>query len=426
MNISRAWITSLPLILLSTAIAFSPRFSFGTIASGKALDIRLEDIILLALLVLSASFFLLSKKTTVSKPPLFTLVVGWIGISLFSILINLSLENIDVSAGFFYLLKEIEFFGIYFYTYYHIRNIQEAKVLLWAWIVFAFVNALWIFIQIVGDLKITYYYGPTMFAEPQGPSLSGGFFLIMFFFLGSLYLYYLHRIPGIHKKIILAVATLLPAIGVISSGSRSAFLGFVVALAVAFFLYISKQYKEGRIRLALRTLGISIAISLIGLLLLPSIPGTARFFNADKLSFELHTDNAASRLSIWTGQIQGLLNKPTYLLFGYGKSYILEKQQPHNQYLQTLVDTGIVGSLIFLFIIATILKKCFRAFYHSKDALSVGVSAGMIAVTGALATMAMGAEVLRVAKIAEPYWFFAALTLAMLNFSSKSRIHEQH
>lgn len=405
------WIT-----LLAAAIAISPSFVFGTIEGGRPLEIRVEDV----LIALFCFFWILNimaeKKTALKKPPLFLPIMAWLGVGAISVLSNIILGNIGVSRAFFFFLKEVEFFVIYFFVASRINKTETAKYVVNVWIALGAANALWIIYELISGSTLTYYYGPTAFSEPGAPFPSGGFFLVLFLFLLNVFLFYYLYLPLVlWKKIFIGVATSLPLIGLLSSGSRTSFYALILSLLAVFFLYM---VKRGSMKSALKLCFFAIIVIAIAWQLLPFIPGSDRFIRKENIG-EFQVLSRGSRLTLWGIQITGMLKNPSHLLFGFGKSYILEEEQPHNQYLQNLVDVGIVGSIIFFVIIGSIIKKSLRHFIHQKDPFIVGISAGLLAITLAMLIASMAAEAFRVVKPSEIYWFLIAIGMAVLTQEEK-------
>jgi hypothetical protein len=87
--------------------------------------------------------------------------------------------------------------------------------------------------------------------------------------------------------------------------------------------------------------------------------------------------------------------------------------------MRNFIETGVVGSIAFLFLIFFIIKKSAGYFLRGKDPLLVGLSAGLLTSTVAMLIIAIPAEAFIVIKIAEVYWFFAALALVALCIGKK-------
>ena len=98
-----------PLVILAAAIGLSPSFSAGEIAGGRVVEIRAEDILIVILGLVWIANFLISGRKKIEKPPLLLPILVWLGIGFFSLLTNWIFGNLDISRGFFYFLKEIEF-----------------------------------------------------------------------------------------------------------------------------------------------------------------------------------------------------------------------------------------------------------------------------------------------------------------------------
>jgi len=415
----------MPAALIAIAIALSPSFSAGVIESGRMLEIKVEDILIIILGAIFVFNILLLKKTNIQKPPLFIPITAWIAISLFSILLNLILKNITASNGLFFFVKEVEFFIIYFLVFYSIKSLSGAKSIIKLLVFLGVINAGWIIFQIVTSLRLTYYYGPTSFIEPDSPFISGGFFLLFFIFLSNLFLfYYRHLKISNFKKISIGLLCFFPIVGVLSSGSRTTLFSLIPSIILIFIFYL---FKENYIKklfsfILFFIFTIIITVSII----LPTIPGSYRILDTENIVNELNIQNTnkSSRVNIWKNQIIRLTEKPLYLTFGFGKSFLLDNQQPHNQYLQNIVDTGIIGFIAFLVILYLIIKISLKNFLEGKDAFIVGISAALVSITFSMLIMSFAAEAFRVVKISELYWFLVALSMASIVLHKQHIIHK--
>jgi len=403
----KIWFKNLPLVFLAAAIALSPSFSAGEIAGGRVVEIRIEDILIVILGILWITNFLISGRKKVKRPPLLFPILAWLGIGLFSVLTNWIFMNIEFSRASFYFLKEIEFFFLYFYLFYHIKNINSAKFIVKTWIVLGVINVLLIIFQVVKGMQFG-SYGPSMFME-RGPLPSGGFFLILFTILFNVFLYYYLRsdISKI-KKIILGFCILSLSVGVISSGSRTAILGLALAAILSVFFY---QLKRGGLK-----------PFFIGLLTFIVVLGIF-FIVSEKVPYGRSIRYPISamdlRIRIWKEQIRLFPDNLFYVFFGMGKSVLLVGEESHSQYVRNFIETGIVGSLIFFILIFAIIKKAFQGFSSGKNPILIGLSAGLLVSTFVMLFNSIAAEALLIVKPNEVYWFFAAITMATLSFNKK-------
>lgn len=403
---------SLPVFLIALSIAFSPSLSFGELGGHQAFEIWIEDILLLVFVSIWLASLLLSRNsTTIQKPQLALPISTWLSFLAISLLINIILNNINAARGVFFFLKEVEFFILYFYIYAHLKH-DSVPSLIRLWIALGALNGLWILFQYFINLKITYYYGPTAIVEPESPFISGGFFLLIFIFLLNVLLFHYlpttaHRI----KKLFISLLIAMPAIGIISSGSRTSFFGLIVALLSTIMLY---SFKKFRWKTLLKTILLLSVLSISSLVLLIKIPGGSRILNVNSIQGELTGTVANSRLNIWKKSGLFILDHPFGLIFGLGKSSVSRNMQPHNQYLQILIESGVVGVVIFITLLLIILKKTFTAFLYGKDTIRVACAAGLFSITIAMLVLSIGAEAFRTIKLSELYWFFTALTMVAL------------
>jgi len=412
MIIKKNYKQNLPLILLVIAISFSPSFSAGVIEGGRVVEIRVEDVLIVIFGLAWIAGFLISKKEKIKKPPLLLPILAWLGIGFFSILINWIFMNIGISRGFFYFVKEIEFFFLYFYVFYHIKNCDSVKSILYFWVISGVISIGLIVLQFIEG---TGYgaYGPSMFME-KGPLPSGGSFLILFANLFNIFLYYYSnlKLSRMKKNILLLCILSLP-IGIISSGSRTSILGLILVVVLSLFLY---QFKYGAIKSIFIILGLLIII------------GVIFYFVSDKVPYILNLapERALAsinlRSGIWKAQIETMPENLFYYFFGMGKSVRLYAEESHSQYVRNFIETGLIGSLIFFFLIFVIIKKAFRGFSLRKEPLLIGLSSGLLVSTIAMLFISIAAEGFLVVKINEIYWFFVAMTMAAL--SHKIKVNE--
>ncbi len=412
MIIKKDYNQNLPLILLTIAIAFSPSFSAGVIEGGRIIEIRVEDVLIVIFGLSWIAGLLISKKGKIRKPPLLLPILAWLGIGFFSILINWLFMNIGISRGFLYFLKEVEFFFLYFYVFYHIKNLNSAERIINFWVIAGIFNTCLIIYQLITGIRYG-NYGPGMFIE-KGPLPSGGFFLILFANLLNVFLYYYSCLNlSKAKKIVLALCVLSLPIGIISSGSRTSILGLVLVVILSLFFY---QFKHGAVKSVFILLGLLIIIGIIFSFASDRVPYILN------LKPEKALKSIDDRADIWDLQLKAMPDNLFYYFFGMGKSVRLYAEESHSQYVRNFIETGLIGSLIFFFLIFVIIKKAFRGFLLRKVPLLIGLSSGLLVSTIVMLFISIVVEGFLVVKVSEVYWFFAAITMAAL--SNKIKVNK--
>jgi hypothetical protein len=401
----------LSLILLAGAIAFSPSFSAGTLSNGKIIEIRIEDILIFILGFSLLAGFLASGRTVVEKPPLFFFILIWLAVGFLSVLTNWAFANLSLDRGFFYFLKELQFFVFYFYVFWCVKKKDTAELLVNFWLSFAFVNVLYVFYQMVSGFQPG-EYGTAAIGE-WGVFPTGGFFLMLFIFLFNVFLhYFLFLDISFFKKAGLGFLSLSPILGVFGSASKTVFAAFLFALFLTFLFFFLKRNNLKTILVSGLTIIVIIPMFSFALEKVPDvirvkeiIPITSlkplwqsylnsRFYDVIKPTFEASLESAF-HLPFW----------------GMGKGYIGEA---HNQYLRNFIEVGFLSSFVFLALVFAIIGKSWQGFSLGRNGLVVGLSAGLITATLALLFTSLATEPFIVVKSSSVYWFFAGLTMAVL------------
>jgi O-antigen ligase len=120
-------------------------------------------------------------------------------------------------------------------------------------------------------------------------------------------------------------------------------------------------------------------------------------------------DSAGARIRSWQSSFEKWLKRP---LLGYGVpggGVVYDVQ-----YGRILREVGLLGLLVFFWIIARLFKAGFRSFSDPLvDDFGKGLSLGFISGLIGLLFMGITSEVFIIIRIMEPFWFLAAI-VAML------------
>jgi len=412
----------LPLIILVLAIGFSPSFPAGKLVNGKTIELRVEDFLIAILAGFLLIKFLTSRK--IEKPPLLIPILIWLGVSVLSFFLNFLLFDLNFVKGMFYVLKEIQYFAFYFYFFWSIRDVYSAKNVIYAWFVVVVVNISYILSQVLfnfragniyqffaGDIKSKSDYGASAIAE-EGSLPKGMFFLLLFIFLVNVFLYhFLNLNISKAKKFFLGLISFSPAIGIFYSGSRTAFLGFVLSLTLILGFLLFKK-RNLKIILVL-IVGLALLIIIFSLLL-KDFTGPKRIvrflFSADALISTFFKSRINSAI---LPILRRALAKDSPLLFviGLGKGYFGEA---HNQYVLNFISVGIAGSVAFFILIFSLIRKSWKGFFRSKSSLAESLSVGLLIATVTMLFCSLASDPFLVVKSAEIYWSFAGIVMAVL------------
>jgi len=407
------------LVLLALAIGLTPCIPVGIIEGlERQIDVRGEDIWILVLAIIWIASFLKFRRLKLDKPPLFLPIVFWLGIGFLSLLINYFFGNLNVPRGFFYFAKELQLFFVYFFTFFSIRSLSSAKLLIRLWVAIGLANIAWVFYQLFFTKRGLGEYGTAALNE-GGVFPTGAFFLLLFIFLFNWWLYSFWRKSAVSwQKEYLSLAAILSIIvGILGTLSKTVFVGFWFALVLSVALYVWNT-KTLKAAFASFLLFVGVGAFTLGayfILILPSIEGAERLSDI-KSPVKIIDSAQRGRIEpIVIPQFQAALSGTiAEHLFGRGKGAIFMGTESHNQYLRNFVETGIAGSIAFLILIGAIIVRAWKGFKQKNGGLAAGLAAGVMAATLTMLFMSFVVDSFIVVKANMAYWFFLGLAMAVL------------
>lgn len=335
----------------------------------------------------ASSFWGMIPETGLNKALTALVVVNLLSV-IFSVDYGLSLR------GFFG--KELKFLAIYFMLVEVINSRNRLRIVL---ITFAASAVL-----IVADVGVQYFKGIDFLRNYplelfRGPFIShnglgGWLIVVMFLFLGLLVG---GRIKSKGLKASLLILVVLLFICLLGTYSRGAWLGFVGGFLLLFYYCncISSVTLNNRL-LCLFIAVCSLAIVLI----LPqsikikiksigrvSFKATETIGARIKSTFKTEEGSIPIRLSLWKEALR-IVGK--YPLVGCGlntysivarnyKSFGLGGIYPHNSYLQKAAEIGLLGLLVFCWVLFSFFRIGLRYFRNKRDFLILGILSGILA-----------------------------------------------
>lgn len=396
-------IKNFPVLLLLSAIALCPSFLVGTLSTGKTIEIRWEDIILVILLVISAFQFLSKKRTKLEAPPLFYPILLLVIVGAISNLINWLTGILVLDRGFFYFLKEIELFIIYFYVYYKIKNYESGKFVTKFFIFLGLLNSAYVVYQAVTGHRIG-EYGTGAIGE-KGVFPTGAFFLYFFIFSINFLLYYCLKAKiSIIYKTVLFFALLTPAMGIFGAASKTVFLAFALSCVATIVFYVIKEKDKKIILMALVAFAFMAGLFFYTLYNVQCVDRLLTMFDPGYI----FPNYDRGRLYLIRPEIDNIVQNLSILPIGYGVGYMTEA---HNQYVRNMAEIGIIGSIIFAIMILSFIRICFREYYHNKDNYSVAISAGLLVTVISIFFLSLATDPFFVVKPAEVFWVFSAIVM---------------
>ncbi|MCP4254390.1 MAG: hypothetical protein GY775_13485 [Candidatus Scalindua sp.] len=391
------------LYILIFSMLLSPEFGErGT--QGGGITIRLDDLILVIV-----TFSWLAKSSLYKdlglfpKTPLNRGITAYVLICLFSTVLGGLFGKINLS-GFMYILKYFEYFMVFFMAVNFINTRKQARIFLILLLITCAIVSLYAMSQIpLGGRVSTPFEGK----EGEPGTLGGYLILLMSVSIGILLTSESKRV-----KILLTGLILISFVSLTATQSRATWMG----LPFMYLCFIAMSKKR---LILLGTLAVIIAI---GPFVMPKeykerYGGTFKREEGYKATVggkALALDSSATeRVQSWQGVINDFKNHP---IFGYGINgyWFID-----GQYFRTLVELGLVGMSIFLFLLYQIGKFLLAAHRIASDNFSKGLTMGLFAGFIALLVHCIGSNTFIVVRIMEPFWFLMGIAVVLYNIDNK-------
>lgn len=382
-------------ILLAIATFFAPRFGLVVMllsvmvasdmpigvdtATERAITIRMEDIILI--LVSLGWLFNRAKTRTLTQikhVPVYTAIMAMSGVIIISTIFGYLQNTVSIQRGFFFAMKRLEYFWIFFMTFNLMESDKEAKralyILLFVSLIVACIGIIQFFFFPLSELTTGGATGTAGF----GRANTMGDFLLIVIGLSMGLIIYAKNPKTISLSILLF---LIFATSLILTKSRGAYVSFPPLL---FMIFLVSKSKKGILILLACTI-------FVGLYFLILNMGTGEISFLFKKHHEEITEqftqiaNVASegvdvdpslhsRVVAWRLSIDQVISYP-FLGQGCGAKKL---GYTDNQYVQEALETGIIGLTIFLYMNLMIFFFLYRYFKYTNNLLAKSLTLGFM------------------------------------------------
>ena len=395
--------TEFGLYLVIFSMLLSPQIGAGEggLAEGRRITLRSEDILLLVVTLSWLAKTAVNKELGLTlKTPLNRPIMIYVAVTAIATLLGYATGAVGGLSGFFYVLKYVEYFVVYYMVVNNLGDRPQA----WRLVTAAFVTAA--IVSLIGAAQIP--SGQRVSAPFEGregePNTFGGYLLFMMAVAGGIALETTRlRVRGVCLGLVSLMA--LPFFYTLS---RASFLGVPFVLA-AFSLFSSRRRLMAGALLLL-----VVASPLIAVVLpTPIVKRILYTFEPEagqatvKLGRVAFDPSTSARFISMQQALGGWTKRP---IFGYGVTGFGFMDA---QYARTLVETGIIGLGAFLWLMWTALRSGFVASRALPDPEDRGLALGFVAGLVGLLVHAIGANTFIIVRIMEPFWFFAAVVVAL-------------
>lgn len=421
LDISR--VMRLGVIVLIMAISLSPRIPLGIAIPGRGFDLRFEDMILVALLLLW--FFL---RPRIYLTPLFKAIGIYFSVVIITSSVAVMTLDLVPIKTFFYSLKELEYFLIFFFVANWIRTEADCRLASGFLLFAGLLNAIWVgfqlatfqrssFFLVERELSVDVYseprllesYGPHLIGEAS-PLSTGGFFMLVFILTLSFYLF---SRAG-NRRWLYAVLGIMFLTSLALSFSRVAMVGAVIGTVILL--------SQDKLKIIIKTIPILIIMLAVGALMMDQL---GYLGDEGRLSYAGINNSVVVRLQeIWLPLLHQ--QNVSSLFLGFGKGALgtlkgLEATEAHNYYLRVFLESGLFGLLAFVGLLGSVIFLSARVFSGGKLAISKVVGGATLAATVALSIAALFQDVFTPVVLNELWWILVGLTVAAHRIESTSK-----
>ena len=397
--------TEAGLYLVLFSMLLSPEFgSAGAqrLAEGRGVVIRLEDLLLVVIGLSWLAKMSMNKELGVTVRTRLNLpIVAYVAATLLATIVGVLSGTVRTSAGWFYVLKYVEYFVVFYMTLNNVRDREQA----WRLMMTAFLTAG--IVSLIGLAQIP--SGRRVSAPFEGdagePNTFGGYLLLMMGILLGLAL----ETRSIRVRVWSVGLVGLMAVPFMFTLSRASYLGVVPMLLVL------ALFSRNR-RVVIVLLGFCVLLS--PLMLTDLIPKAVK----ERIAYTFKPEtgqptvrigrvgldpSTSERLNAMRDAVWGWIRRP---ILGYG---VTGFRFLDTQYFRTLVETGVVGFAAFSWLVLSTLRSAGDSLSLLRDWDDRGVVIGFLAGTVGILVHAFGSNTFIIIRIMEPFWFFMAVVVAL-------------
>ena len=402
------------LYMLIGSMLLSPEFIVGDIVGkatiGRGITLRFDDILLI---IIGFSWFL---KTAIRKElglflrtPLNRPIVYYVTVCLVATLFGLMMGRVRGLTGFFFVLKYFEYFIVYFMVVNHLRDKRQIERFVMAMLIVSVIVCIVAIAQIPGGGRVSAPFE----GEVGEPNTLGGYLVLMLSITLGLLLTYGSK----KQKGLFVTLTAFIVISLLATLSRSSWLALGPMLLA--LIYFSKKRMVILVPLIL--------IAVLSPFILPANVKKRALFTftqrQERGQIEvggLRIDTSASaRLRSWKNVLTRDFIKHPILGYGVTGYSFLDAQYP-----RVLAETGLVGFVFFVWLLAAVFKNALYAYRNTSDPLFSGLSLGYLAGFVAMLVHAIGTNTFIIVRIMEPFWFVTAMVVMIPELEAKLPVEE--
>jgi len=389
--------TDAALILLIFSMLLSPELKLIDVPQ-RAVVVRVDDILLIVVFFSWLAKMAINKELGLLKnTPLNLPIAAYILIYILSTGIGIMAGNISPVKSFFYILKFIEFFMLFFMVVNNVRNKEQIKIFIAVLLITCAITSSYALLTVGPFGRAT-----APFEGVHGePNTLGGYLVLLFAITSGIFLYSPSRI----WRFCCGALACFIFITLLQTLSRGSYLSFIpMYLTLVILTRKKKVLLMGILILGILILPAMVPIRITERVTKTFIPG--RVFEPFGRRITLD-QSAAARVYSWKRVLEQWTRRP---VLGYGVTGV---GLVDTQYPRVLGETGIIGFLIFIWLLTEIYRHSLYTFNNIEDEWLRGLTLGFLAGFVGLLIHSFAANTFIIVRIMEPFWFLAAVVIIL-------------
>jgi O-antigen ligase len=380
--------------ILLVSMLFSPEVIVGQTAA-REITFRMDDLLLFIIVLTWLARAAIYKELSVFRlTPLHAPIALYMAVSLLATFVGMVRGNVSVASGLLFNLKILEYFIIFFMVVNYVKDEKEIKTFVIVALVVALLVNLYALYQLPMGGRLT-----APFEGEQGePNTLGGYLIIIISVALALLLL---RSFG-QKTNLLIPLLVLSGISLMFTQSRGSWIGLIL-MSAPFALLSTKR----------------IFFIIGALCVVLALPYVAPESTKERFVGTFHPDPFFAQTERFMGR--GLDPSASERLTSYKKGFAKWEKHPllgygvtgsgfiDGQFLRVLVETGIVGIALFLFLLWRMTLFLWHAYGSVDDPFYKALSLGMLGALAGLIGHSITASSFLIVRIMEPFWFLMGL-----------------
>jgi len=397
--------TDIALILIIISMLLSPEIRAGGLSDRNVL-VRAEDIFLFVIFFGWLSKMAINKELgLIKRTPLNALMISYIFICLVSSALGIISGYTDFKRSVFYNLKYFEYFLIFFMVSNNLKSIKQAKVFIFFMLLTCFIVCIMAWFQIPSGERLSAPFE----SEGGEPNTFAAYLLLMIGISLGLFFYIKQ------KKLRFALFGLLvlTMVAFVLTLSREAWVGFFPMFLT--FIILHKRLRYPLIIILL------VCVAFLPFWLPKKVHERFQDAFAQEKSYTLFgkkihvSESTAARIDTWSVALKHLSQRPI-LGSGVPTASVID-----NQYTRLLIETGLVGFLVFMGLLMLLFRNTLYLYREMADPFVKGLSLGFLAGFVGLLFQSFAAAVFILIRVMEPFWLLAAIVITLPNIQQEEQ-----